>query len=57
MINLTKYELKLSAGNRGIKNYQNMSKEKLLDAIVKSERIIKDLSQNGFERIARMPNL
>ena len=57
MINLTKYELKLSAGKRGIKNYQNMSKEKLLDAIVKSERIIKDLSQNGFERIARMPNL
>ena len=57
MINLTKYELKLIAGNRGIKNYQNMSKEKLLDAIVKSERIIKDLSQNGFERIARMPNL
>ena len=57
MINLTKYELKLIAGNRGIKNYQNMSKEKLLDAIVKSERILKDLSQNGIKRIARMQNL
>ena len=57
MINLTKYELKLIAGNRGFKNYQNMLKEKLLDAIVKSERILKDLSQNGLKRIARMQNL
>ena len=57
MINLTKYELKLIAGNRGIKNYQNMSKEKLLSAIVKSKRITENLSQNGLERIARMQNL
>ena len=39
MINLTKYELKLLEGNRAIKNYQNMSKDELLKAIVKSERI------------------
>ena len=57
MINLTKCELKLIAGNRGIKNYQNMSKEKLLSAIVESERMIKNLSQNGFKKIARMENL
>ena len=57
MINLTKYKLKLIAGNRGIKNYQNMSKEKLLSAIGKSERIVENLSQNGLERIARMQNL
>ena len=57
MINLTKYELKLIAGNRGFKNYQSMLKEKLLDAIVKLERILKDLSQNGLKRIARMQNL
>ena len=57
MINLTKYELKLIAGNRSIKNFQNMSKEKLLSAIVKSERITENLSQNGLERIARMQNL
>ena len=56
MINLTKYELKLIAGNRGIKNYQNMSKEKLLNAIVKSERIFENLSQNGLEGFARMQN-
>ena len=57
MINLTKYEFKLIAGNRGIKNYQNMSKDKLLSAIVKSERITENLSQNGLERIAKMQNL
>ena len=56
MINLTKYELKLIAGNKGIKNYQNMSKEEL-NAIVKSECITENLSQNGLERIARMQNL
>ena len=57
MINLAKYELKLIAGNRGIKNYQNMSKQKLLGTIVKSEHITENLSQNGLERIARMQNL
>ena len=48
MTNLTKYELKLIAGNTGIKNYQNMSKEELLNAIVKSESITENLSQNEF---------
>ena len=57
MINLTKYELTPIAGNRGIKNYLNMSKEKLLDAILKYDRITENLSQNRLERIARMQNL
>ena len=57
MIKLTKYELKLTAGNRGIKNYQHMSEKKLLDAILKYDRITKNLSQNGLENIARMQNL
>ena len=57
MINLTKYKLKLIEGNRGIKNYQNISKEELLSAIVKSECVTENLSQNGLERIARMQNL
>ena len=57
MIKLTKYELKLIAGNRGIKNYQHMSEKKLLDAILKYDRITKNLSQNGLENIARMQNL
>ena len=54
MMNLTKYELKLIAGNRGIKNYQNMSREKLLSAVVESEHIIKNLSKNGLEKIERI---
>ena len=57
MINLTKYKLKLIVGNRGIKNYQNMSKEELLNAIVKSKRITENLLKNGLEGIARMENL
>ena len=35
---------KLIAKNRGIKNYKNMSEDKLLNAIVESERILKNLS-------------
>ena len=57
MINLSKYELKLIGGNRGITNYQNMSKKELLNAIVKSEHIIENLSQNRLEEVVRMQNL
>ena len=42
MVNLTTYKLKLIAGKRGIKNYQNMSTEKLLSALDESERILKN---------------
>ena len=34
-----------------------MSEEKLLDAILKYDRITKNLSQNGLEKIARIQNL
>ena len=57
MVNLTTHELRLIAGKRGIKNYQSMSREKLLSTLDKSERIFKNLSQNGLERIAKMQNL
>ena len=57
MIKLTTYELSLIPGKRGIKNYQNMSKEKLLSTFDKSERIIENLSKNGLKGIARMQNL
>ena len=50
-------ELRLIAGKRGIKNYQNMSREKLLSTLDESERIFENLSQNGLERIAKMQNL
>ena len=57
MINLTKYELELIAGNRGIKNYQNMSRKKLLRTLNKSDCNFKNISLNGLERIAKMQNL
>ena len=57
MINLTKYELKIIAGNRGIKNCQNISEEQFLDAVLKCDCVSKNLSQNGPENIARMQNL
>ena len=49
MINLTTCELRLIAGKRGIKSYQNMSREKLLSTIGESECIFEDLSQSGLE--------
>ena len=57
MVNLTTHELRLIPGKRGIKNYQNMSREKLLSTLDKSERNFKSISQNGLERIAKMQNL
>ena len=57
MVKPTKYELKFIARNRGIKNYQNMSTEELLSILDESERILKDLSQNGLKQIAKMQNL
>ena len=57
MVNPTKYEVKYIARNRGIKNYQNMSREELLSTLDESERVLKNLSQNGLERIARIQNL
>ena len=57
MINLTTYELKLIMGKRGIKNYRNMSREKLLSTLDESEHNFKNISQNGLERIAKMQNL
>ena len=57
MVNPTKYELKFIAKNRGIKNYQNISREELLSTLDKSEHITKNLSKNGLEWIVKMQNL
>ena len=57
MVKLTTHELRLTAGKRGIKNYQNMSREKLLSTLDKSEHITENLSKNGLEQIAKMQNL
>ena len=57
MVKLTTHELRLIAGKRGIKNYQNMSREKLLSTLDKSERITENLSKNGLNKIVKMQNL
>ena len=57
MVKLTKYEVKLIAKNRGIKDYQSMSREKLLSILDKSECITKNLSKYGLNKIAKMQNL
>ena len=57
MVKLTEYELRLIAKNIGIKNYQNMSKEKLSSTLDKLERITENLSKNGLEQIIKMQNL
>ena len=57
MVNLTTHELRLIAGKRGIKNFKNMSREKLLSTLDESEHNFKNISQNGLERIAKMQNL
>ena len=57
LVNLTTHELRLIAGKRDIKNYQNMSREKLLSTLDESEHIFENLSQNGLEQIAKIQNL
>ena len=57
MVKLTTHKLRLIAKKRSIKNYQNMSREKLLNTLDESERIFENLSQNGLEQIAKMQNL
>ena len=47
MVNLTTQELRLIAGKRGIKNYKNMSREKLLSTLDELESILK-ISQKMY---------
>ena len=48
MEKLTKHELRLIAINRGIKNYLNMSRKKLLSTLDKSERITVNYQKMGL---------
>ena len=54
MVKLTEYEVKLIAKDRGIKNYQSMSREKLLSTFHKLERITENLSKCGLNKIVKM---
>ena len=57
MEKLTTHELRLIAGKRSIKSYQNMSIEKLLSTLDESEHIFENLSQNGLNQIVKMQNI
>ena len=57
MVNLTRPELSLITEKRNIKDYKKMSSEELLRNFDESEHFIKNLSQNGHERIAKIQNL
>ena len=57
MVNLTLNELRLIGARTGIKNYKNMSREKLVTTLDESERNFQNLSQNEFEQITKMLNL
>ena len=57
MVNLSEYELRLITQNRGIKNYNNMTKEELLSTLDETERNLNTLSEKGLKRIAKMQNL
>ena len=57
MVNFSTDELRLIAQKRSIKNYQNISRKKLLSTLDKSECNSKNILQNGLEQIAKLQNL
>ena len=57
MENFTTDELKLIAEKRGIKNYQNIIRKKLIRALDKTKRNFKDLTLKKLDRIAKIQNL
>ena len=54
MVSITTHKLRLVAKNRGIKNYKNMSREKLLSTLDELERNFNTLSETGLKQIAKM---
>ena len=53
MINLTTHELRLIAGRRDIKNYKNMSREKLLSTLDELERNFKNILQIRMQNLSQ----
>ena len=54
MMKITKNKLRLTAKNKGIKEYQNMSNKKLLRTLYKLKRITENLSKNGLNKILKI---
>ena len=57
MVNLTEHELRLVAKNMSIKNYKNMSRERLLSILDKLECNFKTLSEKELVQITKFQNL
>ena len=57
MVKMTENKLTLIAKNKGIKDYQNMSKEKLSSTLDKLKCITENLSKNRLKKIVKMQNL
>ena len=57
MVNFATDELRLVAEKRGIKNYQSMSRKRLLSTLDKSECNFKNISLKALNQIAKMQNL
>ena len=57
MEKFTTDELKLIAEKRGIKNYQNISRKKLIKALDKSKHNCKDITLKKLDRTAKIQNL
>ena len=56
MVKPTKYKQRKIVKNNGTKDYKNMSKEKLLSTYDTINRITKNLSRNGLNKIAKSLN-
>ena len=57
MVKMTENKLKIIAKNKGVKNYQNMSKEELTSALDKLKSINENLSRNVLKKIVKIQNL
>ena len=53
---MTKNKIKIIAKNKGIKNYQNMSKEELTSALDKLKSITENVSRNELKKIVKIQN-
>ena len=54
---MTENKLRLIAKNRGVNNYLNMSRKKLLSTLDELEHITENLSKYGLNKIVKMQNL
>ena len=57
MVKITENKLRLTAKNKGTKDYENMSNKMLLHTVYQLKRFTKNLSKNEYNKIVKMQNL